>query len=341
MLSNAPTKYSLIKAILVELLLIGVGLVLYSLFPFFQFYFLGLNEFGIYDYPFLIENGLFYLAIVYIMVIPILFYRYQKEGRTPKSLTVLQKIINSEFDQKFWFCLRVFGLKFLFIPLMFLGTLYFGDIAISNLFSIVDKNTLDWNWINWINDYLFASVINTLMMAVLIVYTFGYCVESDLFENRIKSVDDSWFSWAVTIICYAPFFPIAAYVIPLASQDFAFFINHEITAVVRILIMIIVGLKAWSIFTLGTRSSNLTNRGIESGGPYRWVRHPHYLFKLMVLWIGVMPSMIQNYWLIGGMIFWTTIYVLRALMEEQHLKRDEDYKAYMKKVKWHFIPGVF
>ncbi len=341
MLSKTDYKYSLIRAILLELLLIGLGLLLYTVFPFFQFFFLGSGNFGIHPSGFLIGNGLYFLALVYALVLPVVFHRYQKDGKTPKSTIVFEKLKTRAFDKEFWFCLRIFVLKFLFIPLMYLGAIYFGEIAFVKLFSLHRLDASNWTLVDWINKYIFGSFIHWMMTIVLVVYAFGYCVESDLLENNIKSVDNTVMGWAVTIICYAPIYPLVFYVIPMGAQDFAFFKNHEITAIVRIILLLIVAFKVWSIFVLGTKSSNLTNRGIVTKGPYRWVRHPHYLSKVMVWWIGVIPSLIENYWLIGGMIFWTTIYVLRGLTEEQHLKRDPEYVAYMNKVKWRFVPGVF
>lgn len=338
MLSQEYGKYNLIHAILAELALIITGLGLYKLFPFFQFYFLGWDDFGLSKGSFLVENGLYYLAIVYALVLPTIMYRFHQEGRKPKSLIVVNKLTHKTIDKEFWFCFRIFILKFFYIPLMYLGAIYFGEIASSYL---LGYNTHVKNWVTLINNYLFPCFVYVVMTAVLIVYTFGYCIESDLLDNRIKSIDDNAFSWVVTLICYVPFYPLVFYIIPMGAQDFAFFKNHEITAIVRGGLMGIIAIKAWSIFTLGTKSSNLTNRGIVTNGPYRWVRHPHYLTKMMVWWICVLPSLVNNYWLIGGMIFWTTIYVLRALTEEQHLKRDPDYLAYMQKVKWRFIPGFY
>lgn len=341
MLSQSSDKYSFIKTFILELGLVLIGLGLYELFPFFRFYFTGMDNYGISEGSYLVENGLYFLAVLYILILPIMLKKYEKSNRLTKSFVVFSKVRAGKLDKEFWFCIRIFLLKFLYIPLMYLGAIYFGEILYSNLIGIEKEDTVVWNWTNWINEYLFPVFIYLVMTVVLIVYAFGYCVESDLLHNRIKSVDDSWFSWAVTLVCYVPFYPLLFYVIPMGAQDFAFYKNFEITAVVRIVIMLIVATKAWSIFTLGSRASNLTNRGIVTSGPYKWVRHPHYLTKLMVWWIGVVPSLIQNYWLIGGMIFWTTIYVLRALTEEQHLKRDPAYVSYMNKVKWKFVPGIF
>lgn len=326
---------------LLEGLLIGIALMLYSFFPFFQFYFTGLDNFGFSEGSKYVENGLYFLAFVYIALIPPVFLDYQKKGRLPKSTLLFRKLSTGNFDKEIAFILRLYALKFLFIPLMYLGAIYFGEIAISHLFGVSKVDLSNWTLVMWINHYIFPSFMYTAMTIVLIIYAFGYCVESDRLNNRIRSVDDSGISWLVTIICYVPFYPLVFYLIPMGAQEFAFFKNEEITAVVRVILMLIVAAKSWSIITLGTKSSNLTNRGIVNNGPYRWIRHPHYLTKMMVWWIGVIPSLIHEYWLIGGMIFWTTIYVLRALTEEQHLKKDPEYRDYMEQVKWRFIPGVF
>ena len=40
------------------------------------------------------------------------------------------------------------------------------------------------------------------------------------------------------------------------------------------------------------------------------------------------------------MIVSTAIYYMRAITEERHLARDPEYRLYMKKVPYRFIPGV-
>ena len=50
---------------------------------------------------------------------------------------------------------------------------------------------------------------------------------------------------------------------------------------------------------------------------------------------------LYDFWIIGTMVFWTVIYILRAVTEENHLLADEDYVAYCSQVKWRFIPNIF
>ena len=81
------------------------------------------------------------------------------------------------------------------------------------------------------------------------------------------------------------------------------------------------------------------NRGIKSDGPYRFVRHPMYAGYLIVH-IGIMvlmPSLLNlAIYTIG---WWAQI--LRLLAEERLLGEDPAYRAFMAKVRWRLIPGVF
>ena len=63
----------------------------------------------------------------------------------------------------------------------------------------------------------------------------------------------------------------------------------------------------------------------------------------------MLPPVIWEVWtqknatpLLGvvGMVVMSTIYYWRAITEERHLMRDEEYRRYMKKVPYRFIPGV-
>ena len=109
-----------------------------------------------------------------------------------------------------------------------------------------------------------------------------------------------------------------------------------------------VGVYAWASLALGLRASNLTNRGIVTTGPYRWMRHPAYVAKNVSWWIGATPLLLKfactNPWrlvpVILGTAAWSGIYVLRAFTEERHLGSDPDYQAYRSRVRWRFIPGL-
>lgn len=81
------------------------------------------------------------------------------------------------------------------------------------------------------------------------------------------------------------------------------------------------------------------NRGIKSDGMYGLVRHPMYAGYLVVH-VGIfllMPSLLNlAVYAIG---WWAQI--LRLLAEERLLGQDPAYRAYMEKVRWRLVPGIF
>lgn len=76
---------------------------------------------------------------------------------------------------------------------------------------------------------------------------------------------------------------------------------------------------------LGLRFSNLTYRGLVTGGPYRYTKHPAYVFKNISWWLVSMPFMVwgANWQLaLRGCILLfgvNILYYIRAKTEENHL----------------------
>ena len=86
-------------------------------------------------------------------------------------------------------------------------------------------------------------------------------------------------------------------------------------------------------------------------GPYAFVRHPTYAAKNLAWWLGALPmtSMMvgsANWKRLAYCLFavfgWTTIYALRAITEERHLRlANNGYAEYAQAVRWRFIPKVW
>lgn len=81
------------------------------------------------------------------------------------------------------------------------------------------------------------------------------------------------------------------------------------------------------------------NRGLKTGGAYRFVRHPIYATYSVTL-IGYLlgsPSL-NNGAVVVGAVF---LFACRSLLEERLLKAEPEYQAYCEQVRWRMLPGVF
>ncbi len=212
--------------------------------------------------------------------------------------------------------------KFFFLPLMV-------QFLISNFTVLLGTPLVEW--------YGFALIL--LFTIDTLVFTFGYLVESSVFGNVVRSVEFTFFGWAVALVCYPPFNSLVGQYVPWGARDSFSFSSEWVTLVARVVVLLLLCVYVWATLALGTRASNLTNRGIVERGPYRYVRHPAYVSKISLWWITLLPLLSWPYFF--GMLFWTVVYFFRALTEERHLSLDADYVEYKKKVKWKFIPRVW
>lgn len=192
-----------------------------------------------------------------------------------------------------------------------------------------------------------------LMQAILFVdvacFTLGYLVETPRLGNVIRSVDPSWLGWAVTLACYPPFNAVTSRIVGSPVSDFPRFDDPTVHLALNLALLALMALYTWASLALGWKASNLTHRGIVSRGPYAWVRHPAYTCKNLAWWIGAVPLVLASFQqsaltglvAAGSMLAWSFLYMLRALTEEDHLRRvDGDYAAYAARVRHRFIPGV-
>jgi protein-S-isoprenylcysteine O-methyltransferase Ste14 len=198
---------------------------------------------------------------------------------------------------------------------------------------------MDWFSVNFFNNHFYGLALATIFLIDTGFFAFGYLFEASWLKNKIRSVDTSFFGWFVALACYPPFTDVIAKWAPWHTNDYARFGSPETTFAVRILLLLLlIGYVSASV-SLGTKCSNLTNRGIVTSGPYSIVRHPAYICKNLFWWIVLIPTILYTPMAIFGMAFWTFMYFLRAVTEERHLIKDADYQAYCQKVKWRFVPG--
>ena len=73
-------------------------------------------------------------------------------------------------------------------------------------------------------------------------------------------------------------------------------------------------------------------------GPYRWVRHPLYLFMILMIWSS--PNLTMDRLLFNGL--WTVWIVIGSILEERDLifEFGDVYREYQQRVPM-FIPRGF
>lgn len=188
------------------------------------------------------------------------------------------------------------------------------------------------------NTFLFPLLFTLILYVDTAFFTFGYIFEASVLRNKVRSVEPTFLGWAVTLICYPPFNGLLNGYTNWYANDYAYFHSQNITFMVRILILLLMGFYSFASVSLGSRASNLTNRGIVDYGAYSVVRHPAYITKNMSWWITILP--VISLPAVAAMSFWSFIYFMRAITEERHLSRDPDYQAYCRKVRYRFIPRL-
>jgi protein-S-isoprenylcysteine O-methyltransferase Ste14 len=186
----------------------------------------------------------------------------------------------------------------------------------------------------------YGFMMTTIFLIDTLYFTFGYLFESEFLKNKVRSVEPTAFGWFVALVCYPPFNDLFGKFVPWAANDYMEFTsNLTATFIARLLVILLLLIYLWATLSLGTKCSNLTNRGIIKKGAYKYVRHPAYISKNLAWWIMLIPTIsIAG---IFGMLIWSLIYFFRAITEERHLIQDPDYVQYCKQTKYRFIPGVY
>ncbi len=315
--------------VIMDLLVVWVSLLIYICFPFAE---LRLDD--DFEWCFQENNTEQILLILGLIYIPISIWNVQQKNNIEQTRIGSLLLDKSQTKKN----ILIYLLKFFFIPSMLSLTISNGWILIEHLVCIVEIQSNEFTEV--FKNHLYPIVIYGELFFATAIYTLGYLIESKKLKNEIKSIDQTVLGWIVTLVCYYPMYIAISLLLPMMTNDFAYFINDSFTLLVWLFLIPIHVFKLWCVIKLGWKCSNLTNRGIITDGPYRYVRHPHYLSKLLIWWITFLPILIFKPIFLIGMLFWTFIYFLRAITEEKHLNSDNIYREYKKEVRYRFIPGI-
>ena len=131
---------------------------------------------------------------------------------------------------------------------------------------------------------------------------------------------------------YEPFFGVTSQFFPLVRQN-PIALPGFIMGTLKVVTLVLYTLYGWATVALLFKASNLTNRGIVTWGPYKYLRHPAYIGKNLAWWLEMVPFLhhLPNIIFLLGLNF---IYYLRAVTEERHLSLDPAYRSYKKATRW-------
>lgn len=187
-------------------------------------------------------------------------------------------------------------------------------------------------------EHAFSRLVDLFYLLDVSLAAIAYALTFRLIDTHIRSVEPTIGGWVICLICYEPFVKGVGANYFLYDQDklfwgSAFAPYPWLYALWGSAILFLVFIYVWSTAAFGLRFSNLTNRGIITNGPYRWLRHPAYVSKNLSWWMISVPFIAAGGWsvalqscllLCGANL----IYFLRARTEERHLWQDPAYREY-------------
>lgn len=187
--------------------------------------------------------------------------------------------------------------------------------------------------------HVFERLYDLFFLLDVLLAVVAYTLTLRILDNHVRSVEPTIGGWIICVICYRPLVdaqaPYIQYEMDKVYWGDLFAPYPLLYALWGSAILVLVFIYVWSTVVFGLRFSNLTNRGIITHGPYRWVKHPAYLAKNLSWWMISLPfvagadwfTAIQSCVLLGAA---NLIYYLRAKTEERHLAADPVYREYLR-----------
>ncbi len=308
-------------------LTIGVVAALYWLLPVYAD--------GFYD-PF--KQAAFYCLPALVLLSPVYIAFVDRRQRQPEdAYAELGRLIAGGRPDRSMLAAHGRGwiIKGFFLPLMFIYTS--NDLAA--LWARSPPMPMD----NF--EHFFSFGMDFLYLVDVLFGTVAYALTLRLTDSQIRSAEPTVAGWVVCLFCYPPFWGSVGVQYLAYDQDGAYWVHFLgpyplLYGLWGSIILALVLVYVWATVSFGLRFSNLTNRGIITNGPYRWVKHPAYLCKSISWWMISMPFLstmgwttaVQSCLLLAGV---NAVYWLRAVTEERHLAADPAYREYQEFIARH------
>ena len=340
-----------------SLLLIITTYLFYNLVPDLQVY--ASKELQLFSYHFVTRDALQLFFAAYSVLL-LIYYLSEKEPQTSKSIYCLMAVMKfmqapvRTYREGLTAEERLGSLTTLltafFAPLMVASLLAFMTSMIDNgTYLLNHLISLRTGFLDVFNSHGFWFLFQLIVFLDVFFFTIGYLVEMPGLKNKIRSVDPTLLGWGVALACYPPFNGLTSKILGWEPTEFPQFENPGVHIAVNLLLLTLLAIYTSASVALNFKASNLTHRGIIASGPYRFIRHPAYICKNLAWWIGSIPAFLLSFetslWstllVLASAAGWTLIYFLRALTEEDHLRKvDDEYDKYCERVRYRFIPGL-
>ncbi len=274
------------------------------------------------------------LTLYLVLGWPLLILTRKEIGHKPSIfLRALLKLVSGKtLDRQEKDVVLFFGVKFFYIPVM-LNFLFANS---RGAFDFITHFTVRGFPFHFRYDY--TGLFSIIFAIDTLFFAFGYLVEHRRLNNMVKSVEPTLLGWAVALASYPPFNNITGRYLGWFSRDFFFYPDSVLDTGLKVYSLFLLLIYLWATISLGFRCSNLTNRGIVTGGAYKYIRHPAYASKVLFWWLTALPRFSVG--AVLSLTAWTVLYYLRAVTEERHLGKDPDYRKYQKMTRFRFIPGL-
>jgi isoprenylcysteine carboxyl methyltransferase (ICMT) family protein YpbQ len=240
----------------------------------------------------------------------------------------LGKILTASRWKLTFIAKRDFGSSFVkvfFYPMMFVYIEQYLDLF-----------TQYWLPKSWTAAGIYYALTIYYLLVDLTFGASGYALSLKILGNRVSSVNPYPVGWVVTIICYSPFWDmLGLFAIFQWHPDWINWTNDWPVVQIAWLAMIASSfiIYAWSTVELGIRFSNLTYRGTVSSGPYRLMKHPAYVSKVLSYLLITVPFVPLHGSAFAfeqclALSLFCLIYYCRAKYEEKHLLQYAEYRVY-------------
>lgn len=196
----------------------------------------------------------------------------------------------------------------------------------------------DWGWTQaWL--YLAIYVVNQVILTLVL--------SPDLLSERSTAQEGSK-AWDVPLTMVAAvLMPIATYAVAGLDRGNGWTANLSPALQIVALIVMVLGiaLSSWAMtankfFSGLVRIQEDRGHTVETGGPYRFVRHPGYVGG--ILHHIAAPLMLGSWWaLIPGGIG-VLLFVIRTALEDKTLQEElPGYVKFTQQTRYRLVPGIW